>query len=121
MNKVPIFHHFTEFLDETHIYLKDFFGSDDLQLLDSGADLRVGEHLIEVKACQEYTKSKHSNGGRRRGRFKFDHFSDSDYILFLLMKEDGLIFKRLIRSDTFYDESLKGGFRTSINHSEIFA
>ena len=121
MNKVPLYHHFTEFLDETHQYLKDFFVSDDIELLDFGADIRVGSAIIEVKACQEYIKAKCSNGNRRRGRFKFDHISDSDWILFVLMEQNGKYRKRLMRSGDVIQKILNGGFRTSINHSEIFA
>ena len=121
MNKVPLYHHFTEFLDETHQYLKDFFVSDDIELLDFGADIRVGSAIIEVKACQEYIKAKHSNGSRRRGRFKFDHISDSDWILFVLMKDNGEYCKRIMRSGDVIRVILKNCSRTSINHSEIFA
>ena len=121
MNKVPLFHHFTEFLDETHQYLKDFFVSDDIELLDFGADIRVGSAIIEVKACREYIKAKCSNGSRRRGRFKFDHISDSDWTLFILMKENGEYRKRLMRSVDVEYSILKDCSRTSINHSEIFA
>jgi len=121
MSCVPLFHHFTEYLEEVHAYLKDIIGSDDLELLDIGADIRVGGSFIEVKACQEYTKSKHSNGNRRRGRFKFDHSLNGDFVLFVLMRENGINEKRLIEKNYVFNEILCAGLRTSINSSEIFS
>lgn len=121
MSKVPLFHHFTESLDEIHDFLKDVLKSDDVEVLDVGADIRVGDLFVEVKACQEYIKDNCSNGKRRHGRFHFQHPINADYVLFVLMKNDGTYEKRLISSGFVRMNILKMHLRTAIPFSEVFA
>lgn len=115
-----LFHHFTESLDEVHDYLRDLFGSDDLEMLDVGADIRIADKFIELKSCNEFNKDTYANGGRRRGRYHFGHPVNADFVVFLLIRENGRIEKRSISADYVEKEILKCGLRTVIPYREIF-
>lgn len=117
----PLFHHFTENLSVIHDYLRDCFKCEDVEVLSVGADLRVGNTFVEVKACQEYIKDKCSNGKRRRGRFHFQHPVIAEYVLFVLMCENGEYRKKLLNTKYVENSILNGNLRSVIPYVEIFA
>lgn len=52
-------------------------------------DVQIAGKSIEIKSCNEWNKSRRSNGTRRRGRFNFKGHEHADYILFVLIRGNG--------------------------------
>lgn len=115
-----LYHHFTEKLSLIHDYLRDTFECEDVEVLNAGADIRIGNKYIEVKACQEFIKDGCANGKRRRGRFHFQHPIIAQYVLFVLMCESGEYKKKLYFTGYVEKNILQGNTRSVIPHVEIF-
>jgi hypothetical protein len=61
----------------------------------SGADLLIGGVRIEVKSCNEWNRTRHANGKRRRGRFWLGGYEECDFFLFVLVRGDDIDMKLL--------------------------
>lgn len=115
------FFHWTETDSRVEQFLRQVFGVDPA-VSEHGADLIVGDLKVEVKACSEYVVTNHAKySKRRRGRFQLvgRPTDDSDYILFVLVKDASDIRMKLLKSTQVAKRFRKTGAR-SINWARIF-
>ncbi len=111
------FRHWTETARPVWEYLRKVFQTKEIQVNEFGADLTVGGKNVEVKSCREWIKDAGANGKRRRGRFHFQHENDAQYIVFVLIREDGtLVFKTV----SGYQYKLKKGTK-ALPWPDVFA
>lgn len=112
-------HHFTETLPEVIARLEHQYKAS-VEVLSAGADLKVGNVYVEVKAAVEWMKAnRHSHGERRRGRFHFHGTENADVVCFVLVKEDGTYAIRIIDMEHVRRDILKG-LVGAINWKTIF-
>jgi hypothetical protein len=110
------YHHWTEMSESTSNFLRDALGFIP-EKQENGADLKVGDHTVEVKAAREWNRSKCSDGDRRRGRFQLHGYELADFVCFVLILEDGTMQHRLMAYDAVAELF---GKEASVNHSRVF-
>jgi hypothetical protein len=98
-------------------FLEAHFGTPPT-LNESGADLLIGVGTrVEVKAAQEWCKTAHSRGTRRRGRFQLHGYEDADYFLFVLVRENGQL---VLHLESYRTATQRFGISGSINWKSIY-
>jgi hypothetical protein len=97
-------------------YLQERFGTAPT-VNQEGADLVLGDGTtVEVKSAQEWCFSSHSRGGRRRGRFVLHGYEDCDFMLFVIVLDDGELRMCLYEYMEVLD---KFGVEGTINWKEV--
>ena len=117
------YHHWTERTREIGEFLKSRLGSSPKQL-STGPDLRVGEVTVEVKATNEWQRTGHANGSRRRGRFCLHGYESADYICFVLVGRRATIARKgsmKFHLAPFASVVERFGSVATINHKYVFA
>jgi len=97
-------------------YLQERFGTAPT-VNQEGADLVLEDGTtVEVKSAQEWCVSNHSRGGRRRGRFCLHGYEDCDFMLFVIVQDDGELRMCLYE---YMDVLEKFGVEGTINWKEV--
>lgn len=107
-------HHWTETDSNVLEFLTTYFHAQP-QVSSGRGDVQVGGYDVEIKSCREWIRAKCSNGSRRRGHFYFGGHERADYILFVLVREDGSLSYRIDDAKSY---PLSDAFK--VNHSKIF-
>ena len=83
------YEHPTETDPRVFSYLQEQFGTTP-NVSQTGADLIMSDGTkVEVKSTQEWHKSSHSRGKRRRGRFCLHGYEECDFMLFVICRQNG--------------------------------
>jgi len=110
------YEHPTETDPRVFSYLQERFGTTPT-VSQTGADLIMSDGVtVEVKSTQEWQKSNHSRGGRRRGRFCLHGYEDCDFMLFVICRQDGDLEMYLLKYLTVLE---RFGVTCTINWKDI--
>lgn len=116
MKNISFSHHWTETDTDVLKFLETCFGERPKHLsMSYHGDAEINGSTIEIKSCREWIKTSTSNGTRRRGHFYFGGHEKADYILFVLVHENGSLSFHLDSAEEYLL-----GKKFKINHSKIF-